>query len=102
MEKAREFQKNIGAVFPACLVNLHVLFNLAGRKTHFSGEVDVPSGKEIVVNQPINGALADHDGVFVIDAYMVKGLPLPDERGKKVVKMGHFFFRKRNSLARLR
>lgn len=72
----------ISAVDAAGLVYFQVLSNPPFCIAHFSGKVDVFCREYVVINQAVDGAFADSDGIPVCCADMVYGLPLHDEGGK--------------------
>ncbi|MEA4902256.1 MAG: hypothetical protein VB077_11595, partial [Desulfitobacterium sp.] len=51
------------------------------------------------VNQTIEGALANHEGILMVGTDMIQGLPPFDERGNDGVEVLNFVFRKRYTLS---
>jgi len=69
----------------------------AGTETDLSGKVDVPCGYKTGIDEAVNGAFANHEGVFVRHADMMRRLVLPDQRRDDLIKMADLLFGEREA-----
>jgi len=81
----------------ASLVNFDGNGLAAGTETDLSGKVDVPGGYKAGIDEPVNGAFADHEGVFIRHADMMRRLVLPDQGRDDLIKMAYLLFGKRDA-----
>lgn len=86
----------IGSASPTLLVDLPVFSALAFGKTNPAWQVKISCGKKIVIDQPVESAFTDHNGIPVVLEDMVEGLPFQDQRGDDRIQMPDFIFGKRS------
>lgn len=86
----------IGSASPTLLVDLPVFSALAFGKTNPAWQVKISCGKKIVIDQSVESAFTDHNGIPVVLEDMVEGLPFQDQRGDDRIQMPDFIFGKRD------
>ena len=89
----------VGSADSASLVHLELFFYLTLGITHFPWHIDISCSKHIKINQAIEGALANHERIFVVGTDMIQRLPLFDERRNDGVEVLHLVLRKREALS---
>ena len=60
---------------PALFIHFGMFFDPAPGIAYFPWQVNIPGCENIVVDQPVDCALADHNRIFVIGTDMVDRLP---------------------------
>ena len=81
----------------AGLVNLYMYGLPARAAAYFSGKVHIHCGNDARIDQTVDGAFADHDGIPVCHTDMMWRLFLPDERRDYLIKMPDLIFRQGNT-----